>query len=132
MSTNNKIVVLPNDEFMDVLVHQSKFTVVCSGTGKQFNGTMSVTYFPTEVILDFVAFGQWVKEQADQKHTAESFARHVYDALFKVLDTATLSVRVLRRTINHGDIEVSVSKPVGERGFEVLDVQEDVVTLPEP
>jgi len=128
----NKVKVLPNDKLMDVITHQSKFAVVCSGTGKQFSGTVAVTYFPTDAILDFVAFGQWVKEQADQKHTAESFARHVYDALFKALDTATLSVRVLRRTINHGDIEVSVSKPVGERGFEVLDVHEDVVTLPEP
>ena len=128
----NTIKVLPNDKLMDVIVHQSKFSVVCSGTGKQFNGTMAVTYFPTEVILDFVAFEQWVKEQADQKHTVESFARHVFDALFDALDTATLSVRILRRTIKHGDIEVSVSKPVGERAFEVMDEQEDVVTLPEP
>ena len=108
----SEIKVLSNYSMVDVVVYQPKYAAISNISGVPFSGNMTITYFPKDNLLDFESFEQWVLEQACHQFTVESFARLVFDALFDVLGEVTLSVRVLGRTLAHGDVEVSVSRPL--------------------
>lgn len=102
--------VIPNDTSVNRVTITSNFGAVCSVGLAPFSGTVEVTYRPKDVLLEFEAFEEWLREISTDRTTIEGFAQGVFDKLNEVLPDSDLFIRVSAQTQVHGPVVAEVAQ----------------------
>ncbi len=92
---------LPNVHGISEVALRSPFSALCSVTNDRFSGEIIVTYRPGASLIEFVSFGEYIKDFDESETTTEALAREIFDTVKETVQPLTLRVEVDVQTAAH-------------------------------
>lgn len=92
---------LPNVHGITEIALRSTFSAICSVTDDRFSGEVIVTYRPGAVLIEYVSFGDYIKDFDEAETTTEAMAREIFDAIKETAQPLALRVEVDVQTASH-------------------------------
>jgi NADPH-dependent 7-cyano-7-deazaguanine reductase QueF len=85
---------LPNVHGVSEISLRSGFSTICSVTDERFSGEVIVTFKPGASLIEFVSFGEYIKEFDEAETTAEALTREIFDTIKEVAQPLALRVEI--------------------------------------
>lgn len=92
---------LPNVHGISEVALRSPFSAVCSVTDERFAGEVILTYKPGASLVEFVSFGEYIKEFDEAETTTEAMAREIFDTVKEILQPNGLRVEIDVQNASH-------------------------------
>lgn len=100
---------IPNSSNISVIEYYPDYSVICSIGKEAFHGTIEITYYPQDTMLEFMSFESWLKSLALQEMTIEDLCRLVFDQLKTALGDIPLAVTVTAKTTVHAPVRATIT-----------------------
>jgi NADPH-dependent 7-cyano-7-deazaguanine reductase QueF len=85
------------------------YTSYCSIGKEPFEGHLTITYIPNDVLLEFISYESWVNNMTKQPTTIEELTHSVFLTLKDILSTRYLKVECSAFTNAHGPVVAILS-----------------------
>jgi len=101
----SKLTILNDPKFPGSITFEPTYATDCTIGKVPFHGKITIVYEPNEVLLEFEAFEDWLKDKTSRKsHTVESLCHEIFESLQAILAPEYLEVTVHAHTIVHSDV----------------------------
>lgn len=92
---------LPNTHGITEVALRSPFSAICSVSDERFAGEIIVTYRPGANLIEFVSFGEYIREFDEAETTTEALAREIFDAVKETAMPSSLRVEIDVQNASH-------------------------------
>ena len=92
---------LPNVHGISEVALRSFFSTICSVTDERFGGEVIVTYKPGAALIEFISFGDYIKDFDDAETTTEAMCREIFDAVKETVQPNGLRVEIDVQNASH-------------------------------
>lgn len=105
------IQTIKNDACVDRIDYRPSYKTICSVSHSPFSGTIDITIWPENLLLEFISFEEWLKTLETKEYTVESFARLIFDELDALFgNSVLLEVTVHAKTDVHASVSASITR----------------------
>lgn len=104
------IQVIPNTPRVDSVQFTPTFSTICSVGKAPFWGTVTISFRPDTMLLEFESFETWLHSMAQDHQTIEDLCRRVFDALTLVLGFVPMFVEVNAETTVHAPASARIER----------------------
>lgn len=92
---------LPNVHGITEIALRSPFSTVCDVTNERFGGEVVLTYRPGATLIEFVSYGEYIKEFDEAETTTEALAREIFDTVKETVQPVALRIEIDVQTASH-------------------------------
>lgn len=110
MLDQSTIQTIPNTPRVDHVQFTPMFSTVCSVGKAPFWGTVTISFRPLDLLLEFESFETWLHSMAQDHQTIEDLCRRVFDALTNALGPVSMFVEVNAQTTVHAPASAKIER----------------------
>ena len=100
---------IPNKAKIHAVEYYPDYSVICTIGKEAFYGTIEITFYPQETLLEFMSFEDWLRSLAMRETTIEELCRLVFDELLAALGDILLVVTVTAKTTVHAPVRATIT-----------------------
>ena len=112
----NIIKTIPNTSPVDIVKFYPRYSTLCRIGNAPFYGFIEIEYEPSNSLLEFESFEEWLRSLSNERMTIEELCRLTFDRLSAVLGDIRLSVTVHAETTVHAPASATIKRKGEQNG----------------